>query len=79
MKKLQEQYKLIKATYDQAFKAEDWETVDAIEDELLDAEEALRDGFLEIVKDQVSAADMAAFKQAVWTDAFIEKLAIVNL
>lgn len=50
MNELQKTYMLAKAAYDSAFKHEDWELVDKLEDPMLDAEFALVDWVCEEVE-----------------------------
>jgi hypothetical protein len=49
MNQLQKTYAVAKAAYETAFKAEDWDLVDKLEDPMLDAEFALVDWSFDVV------------------------------
>ena len=69
MNKLQKTYALAKAAYETAFKAEDWDLVDKLEDPMLEAEFALADWTFDVVvaTGKMSRKDTDMIRQiAIW-------------
>lgn len=68
-------YNRIRTTWDEAIEANDGETLKRLEDAFLDAEEMLREAFLNKVKREQSPKDYKVIKEVAWYDSFIETIA----
>lgn len=74
MVEVQKAYVEVKNVYDTAFKNEDWAVVDAVEDQLLDAEEALTEWLFDQVKGAMKADEIKTLKENHHLPQFNEKI-----